>query len=138
MRLARIVTNNKVTKMKRLCLFIAYIPVIFIIEALLSQNVIKNEVIHTFVCTDYTEGKVFINSAEGKLECDYPAENCNDIWILPNGSLPFNTGKAHYAFEITREKNVIWVYDDFSFLKAMSGIQLLDLKVDTINNNIWC
>jgi hypothetical protein len=124
--------------MKRFCLFIAFIPVFLIIEALLSQNVIKNEVIHAFVWNNYTQGKVFIISAEGKLEYDYMAENCNDIWILPNGNLLFNTGKAHYAFEITREKKVIRVYDDFSFLKAMSGIQLLDLKVDTINNNIWC
>lgn len=87
--------------MKRLCLFIAFIPVFLIIEALLSQNVIKNGVIHTFVCNDYTQGKVFIISAEGKLECDYPSENCNDIWILTNGNLLFNTGKAHYSFEIT-------------------------------------
>jgi len=42
---------------------------------------------HPFVCTDYTGGKVFIVTADGKAEWEYPAETCNDLWVLPNGNL---------------------------------------------------
>jgi len=36
-------------------------------------------------------------------------------------------GKAPHAFEITRDKKVVWVYNDTTFLKTMSSIQLLNL-----------
>lgn len=63
---------------------------------------------HHFVCTDYTQGKVFIVSEEGKVEWDYPAPNCNDLWVLPNGSFLFNTGNG--VKEVTREKKVVFEY----------------------------
>ena len=54
--------------------------------------------------------------------------------ILPNGNLVFtnwlvhnNFGKAPYAFEITRDKKVVWKYNDYVILKTMSNIQILDL-----------
>jgi len=53
--------------------------------------------------------------------------------VLPNGHLVLTNwlghnqlGKAPHAFEITRDKHVVWVYDDHSILKTMSNIQLLD------------
>lgn len=61
-----------------------------------------------FVCTDYTQGKVFIVSAQGKVEWEYAAPNCNDLWVLPNGNLLFNTGRG--VKEITREKKVVFEY----------------------------
>ena len=71
---------------------------------------------HEFVCTDYTQGKVFIVSAKGKIEWEYPAPDCNDIWILPNGNLLFNTG--HGVKEVTREKKVVFSYESRSEIYA--------------------
>lgn len=67
---------------------------------------------HPFVCTDYTQGKVFVISAEGRIEWEYPAPNCNDVWILPSGNLLFNTG--HGVKEVTRAKQVVFSYESQS------------------------
>lgn len=61
---------------------------------------------HPFVCTDYSQGRVFVVSAEGKVEWEYPAPNSNDIWALPNGNFLFNTGTG--VKEVTREKKVVF------------------------------
>jgi outer membrane protein assembly factor BamB len=71
---------------------------------------------HTFACTDYTQGMVFIISETGKVLWQYPAENCNDLWVLPNGNLLFNTG--HGVKEVTREQKVIFNYDSKSEIYA--------------------
>ncbi len=71
---------------------------------------------HRFACTDYSQGKVFIVSAEGKVEWEYPAPNCNDLWVLPNGNLLFNTG--HGVKEVTREKQVVFNYQSKSEIYA--------------------
>jgi hypothetical protein len=71
---------------------------------------------HKFICTDYTQGKVFIVSAEGAIEWEYPAPECNDVWILQNGDLLFNTG--HGVKEVTREKKVIFSYESKSEIYA--------------------
>ncbi len=63
---------------------------------------------HPFACTDYTQGKVFIISSTGQVEWEYPAPNCNDLWVLPNGNLLFNTGRG--VKEVTREKKVVFEY----------------------------
>ena len=74
------------------------------------------EVKHPFACTDYTAGKVFIVSAEGKAEWEYKTSNCNDLWVLPNGNLLFNTG--HGVQEVTREKKVVFDYQSKSEIYA--------------------
>jgi outer membrane protein assembly factor BamB len=61
------------------------------------------------VCTDYTQGKVFIVDASGKAVWSYDAPNANDVWVLPNGNLLFNTG--HGVKEVTREKEVVFSRD---------------------------
>jgi hypothetical protein len=71
---------------------------------------------HPFVCTDYTQGKVFIVSAEGKTEWEYPSGTCNDLWALPNGNLLFNTG--HGVREVTRDKKVVFDYQSKSEIYA--------------------
>jgi hypothetical protein len=81
-----------------------------------TQTVIENKVSHSFVCTDYTQGKVFIISDEGTNEWEYPAENCNDIWVLQNGNLLFNTGKG--VKEVTREKMIVFSYESKSEIYA--------------------
>jgi hypothetical protein len=62
---------------------------------------------------------------------------------LPNGNLLLTNwlghnqfGKAPHAFEITRDKKVVWVYNDTTFLKTMSSIQLLDANVEYSNDSL--
>lgn len=69
-----------------------------------------------FVCTDYTQGKVMVISAAGKLEWEYPAKFCNDIWVLPGGNLLFNTGTG--VKEVNRSKEVIFSYESGSEIYA--------------------
>jgi hypothetical protein len=71
---------------------------------------------HSFVCTDYTQGKVFIISETGKVEWEYPAERCNDIWVLPDGNLLFNTGNG--VKEVTRNKDIVFSYESKSEIYA--------------------
>lgn len=73
-------------------------------------------VTHLFACTDYTQGKVLIISKTGKVEWEYPAERCNDIWVLPNGNLLFNTGNG--VKEVTRKKEVVFSYESKSEIYA--------------------
>ena len=63
---------------------------------------------HSFACTDYSAGKVFLVSGEGKIEWEYPAASCNDLWVLPNGNLLFNTGRG--VREVTRDKKTVFDY----------------------------
>lgn len=71
---------------------------------------------HPFACTDYSQGKVFIVDADGKAGWEYPAKSCNDLWVLPNGNLLFNTG--HGVREVTREKKIVFDYQSKSEIYA--------------------
>jgi hypothetical protein len=71
---------------------------------------------HPFACTDYSQGKVFIVSADGKVEWEYPAPSSDDLWVLPNGNLLFVTG--HGVKEVTREKKVVFSYESKSEVYA--------------------
>lgn len=80
--------------MKKQHSIFAVIIILLLTDATIAQTGEQTEVHHSFVCTDYTQRKVFIISADGKKEWEYPAENCNDVWILQGGNLVFNTGKG--------------------------------------------
>lgn len=69
-----------------------------------------------FACTDYTQGKAFLVSANGEVEWEYPAPHGNDLWVLPNGNLLFNTG--HGVREVNREKQVVFDYQSKSEIYA--------------------
>lgn len=71
---------------------------------------------HSFACTDYTQGKVFIVSAAGKVDWEYPAPSCNDLWVLPNGNLLFNTG--HGVREVNRDKQILFDYQSTNEIYA--------------------
>lgn len=71
---------------------------------------------HRFACTDYTQGKVFIVASDGKIEWEYQTTSCNDLWVLPNGNLLFNTG--HGVKEVTREKQMVFDYQSKSEIYA--------------------
>jgi hypothetical protein len=117
--------------MIRLQLFVFCLFILLINESLLAQNVRNNEVRHSFVCTDYTQGKVFIISAEGKSEWEYPASNCNDIWILPNSNLLFNTGKG--VKEVTLSKKVVFSYESESEIYACQRLSNGDTFIGECN-----
>ncbi len=60
--------------------------------------------------------------------------------ILPNGNMVFTNwvghdpqGKVTHAFEVTRDKKLVWIYDDQSVLKTMSNIQILDSHLNPLN-----
>ena len=63
---------------------------------------------HEFACTDYSGGKVFLVGKDGKVTWEYKTGTCNDLWVLPNGNLLFNTG--HGVQEVTRDKKVVFDY----------------------------
>jgi hypothetical protein len=71
---------------------------------------------HRFACTDYTQGKIFLVDAAGKVEWTYDAPNANDIWVLPNGNLLFNTG--HGCKEVTQGRKVVFSYESSSEIYA--------------------
>jgi len=71
---------------------------------------------HRFACTDYTQGKVFIVAPDGTIEWEYDTKSCNDLWVLPNGNLLFNTG--HGVKEVTRTKQVVFEYESKSEIYA--------------------
>jgi hypothetical protein len=82
-----------------------------------AQSAIQSGAGHSFVCADYTQGKVFIVSPEGKVIWEYDeATNCNDLWALPNGNLLFAIG--HGVIEITREKKIVFEYRSDSDIYA--------------------
>jgi len=71
---------------------------------------------HRFACADYSQGKVCIVAADGKVEWEYPAKDCNDVWMLPSGNLLFTTG--HGVKEVTRDKQVVFDYQSTSEIYA--------------------
>ena len=71
---------------------------------------------HAFACTDYSQGKVFLVSSEGKVEWEFQTTRCNDLWVLPNGNLLFNTG--HGVNEVTRDKQMVFDYQSKSEIYA--------------------
>jgi hypothetical protein len=94
--------------------------VLFSIFSLITGYATINSQIDTnrfsFACTDYTGGRVLIISSSGNIVWEYPALNCNDLWVLPNGNLLFNTGKG--VKEVTREKKVVFSYESKSEIYA--------------------
>ena len=84
--------------------------------SILQSGLIAQPVKHSFVCSDYTQGKVFIISEEGKAIWEYPALHCNDVWILPSGNVLFNTGNG--VKEVTRTKQIVFQYESKSDIYA--------------------
>lgn len=86
---------------------------------------------HHFACGDYTQGKVFIVTPEGKAVWEYPAPHCNDLWVLPGGNLLFNTG--HGVKEVTRDKKVVFNYESKSEIYACQRLENGDTFIAECN-----
>lgn len=89
---------------------------LFILLSLIQSALLAQAIKHSFVCTDYTQGKVFIISEEGKAIWEYPAIRCNDVWMLPNGNVLFNTGNG--VKEVTRDKQIVFQFESKSDIYA--------------------
>lgn len=61
-----------------------------------------------FAVGDYTGGKVCIVEADGRVSWEQKAPNCNDLWILPGGSILFSTG--HGVKEVAKDGTVKFEY----------------------------
>jgi len=61
-----------------------------------------------FAVGDYTSGKVCVVEPDGRVSWEQKAPNCNDLWILPGGSILFSTG--HGAREVSRSGTVTFEY----------------------------
>jgi len=62
---------------------------------------------HRFLGGSY-HGKVFIVDEEGKVEWEYPARNCQDVFMLADGSVLFNTRSDVKI--VNRDKEITWQY----------------------------
>lgn len=89
---------------------------LFLMSLIFPVSLCAQSPTHSFVCTDYTQGRVCVVSEQGQVVWDYPAPNCNDVWLLPNGNLLFNTGKG--VTEVTRSKQVVFRYESTSGVYA--------------------
>jgi hypothetical protein len=86
---------------------------------------------HRFACTDYTQGKVFLVAADGTIEWEYQTRQCNDLWVLPNGNLLFNTGRG--VREVNRAKEVVFDYQSKSEIYACQRLANGDTFVGECN-----
>ena len=71
---------------------------------------------HRFACCDHTQGRVFIVSGSGRIEWDHPAPACNDLWVLADGNVLFDTG--HGVEEVDHAGKVVFHYESTSEIYA--------------------
>ena len=98
-----------INNMKTFVCLLPFLTVVSIVSPALAEG-------HRFACADYIQGKVFVVSADGKVEWEHPAPSCNELWVLPSGNLLFTTG--HGVKEVTREKKVVFSYESKSEIYA--------------------
>jgi len=76
------------------------------------------EIRHAYLCSDIGAERVFKVSATGEIAWEYPAKQCADAWLLPNGNVLMSftdregDGKLanRGAREVTPDKKVVWEY----------------------------
>ncbi len=97
-----------------LCLFVAG-PVFA--QAQEETQLIQTGTGHRFAAADYSGSKVFLVNADGAVEWEYDTGGaCDEIWMLPNGNLLFNTGTG--VTEVNQAKEVIFRYSAQSEIYA--------------------
>ncbi|MCP4260726.1 MAG: hypothetical protein GY774_24855 [Planctomycetes bacterium] len=71
----------------------------------------KQMVKHSYLCSDIGAKHVFKISETGKIEWEYPADQCTDAWLLDNGNILMSfTGETRGVREVTPDKKIIWEY----------------------------
>lgn len=81
----------------------------------------KNDNKYSFLCSDYSGGKVCIVDTSGKIIWEYPAKNSNDVWMLNNGNILFNDGNT--VKEVTRNKKIVFEYKSTGEIFACQRLQ---------------
>ena len=74
-----------------------------------SKVEIGGETRHRFLGGSY-HGKVYIVDRAGKVEWEYPAPNCQDVFLLADGSVLFNTRDRAKIVSRDKDKKVLWEY----------------------------
>ena len=69
---------------------------------------------------DYTSGKVCIVEADGNVSWTQKAPNCNDLWILPGGSILFSTGRG--VKEVAKDGTVKFEYKSTAEIYAVQRL----------------
>jgi lysophospholipase L1-like esterase len=78
----------------------------------------SQDVRHAYLCSDIGAERVFKVSAADEIVWEYPAKQCADAWLLPNGNvlMSFTDGAGdgkianRGAREVTPDKKVVWEY----------------------------
>jgi hypothetical protein len=87
-----------------------------------------------------TQKRVIEVTPDKKIAWQFTAADAPDLnitWVssiqqLPNGHLLVGNflrgqeGKGAHAFEVTRDKKVVWKWDDHSFIKSLTTVRALD------------
>lgn len=62
---------------------------------------------HPFLGGTFTSNKAIVVSADGKVEWEFEAPGCFDVWVLPNKNYLL-ASRAKGIFEVTPEKKVVF------------------------------
>ena len=73
-----------------------------------------------FAVGDYSSGKACIVEADGTVSWEQKAPNCNDLWIMPGGSILFSNG--HGAKEVAKDGTVKFEYKSASEVYAVQRL----------------
>jgi outer membrane protein assembly factor BamB len=73
-----------------------------------------------FAVGDYTSGKCCVVEADGTVSWEQKAPNCNDLWILPGGSILFSTG--HGVKEVAKNGTVKFEYTSKAEIYAVQRL----------------
>ena len=76
-----------------------------------------------------------IIAADGSFEWEIPVTAIHDAHVLPNGHVLLQQGWTKIQ-EVTRDKKVVWQFDDHAHFKTINQIQLLDISGDVTRGEI--
>ena len=91
---------------------------VFVVLVSIAMKAQSAEIQHEYLCSDIGAKSVFKVSAEGQILWAYPALQCADAWLLPNGNvlMSFTDAKGRGkianrgAREVSPDKKVVWEY----------------------------
>lgn len=81
-----------------------------------------------FACADYGGNKVCLVDKTGKITWQISASRPQDVWVLPNGNILFAYLRG--VKEVTRDKKVVGVIDDWKQFSTISGVFVMDTGGD--------
>ena len=64
---------------------------------------------HRYIGTTFSQHKMFVMGADGKIEWEMPVKDCFDVWQLPNSNF-LVVSRAQGILEIDKDKKIVWSY----------------------------